>query len=448
MSVLLALAGLGVSAAYAGEVPAAAPAPAAPPLVPAAAPAPPLVPAAPQTAPAANPPVTFEPAPPSEPAAPDAASPSDAARIAALEARLAALEAEQVALPQVEPAPAQTFPGLLNPSISFNGLFLGSAQWNDGVLAEPHVGGEAGEAAFPGGGETFGTGLNVQEMELQLRSVVDPYFNASITLAIPGTEGVEAEEAYVQLTAVPRLLVNVGKFKQPFGRENATHTHALLTVDKSLVGQRIFGGEGLNDVAVNAQLLLPTPWYSELTLGVDRGTHDVLLGSGDSLGVGGMAHWKNLFDLSYETSIELGVSGLVGKNAFDGTSVVGGVDLTLKSHGRGSRQWNRLVWQSEYLVMKREGAPEDASVGGLYSTVEYALTRRLWVGGRFDYVGLPEPVEGGHSLAATGILVLAPTEFSAVRLQYQRQWLPDGHVVDSVTSQLNFTIGAHPAHSY
>jgi hypothetical protein len=341
---------------------------------------------------------------------------------------------------------AQNFPGLMNPSLSFNGLFIGGAEWDDGKLAKPHLGGEAGEAAYAGAGETYGTGINVQEMELQILSVVDPYFKANAVLSIPGTEGIEVEEGYVTLTSIPRVLVTVGKIKEPFGRENATHTHALLTIDKSLIGQRVFGGEGLNDVGVNAAVLLPTPWYSELTVGVDRGTNEIALNSGDPLGLGYMAHWKNMFDLSYSTSVELGLSGLTGKNATDGQTVVGGVDLTLKSRGAGRRQFNRVIWQNEYLLMKRPGAPDDSTVGGLYSTLEYSLNKEIWVGGRFDYVGLPAPKDA--SLAATGIVVFAPTEFSAIRLQYQHQWLPDGHAVDSVTSQLNFTIGVHPAHSY
>jgi hypothetical protein len=334
----------------------------------------------------------------------------------------------------------------MNPSISFNGLFLGGAEWDDGKLAAPHLGGEAGDAAFPGAGETYGTGLNVQEMELQIQSVVDPYFKANVVLSVPGTEGIEVEEGFVTFTSIPRVLVNVGKIKEPFGRENATHTHALLTIDKSLIGQRIFGGEGLNDMAVNAAWLLPTPWFSELTVGVDRGTNEVAMGSGDPLGLGVMAHWKNMFDLSYSTSAELGVSGLTGENAFDGRTVVGGVDLTLKSRGSGRHQFNRIIWQNEYLFMNRPGAPDDATVGGLYSTLEYSLGKQVWLGARFDMVGLPKPTAA--SFAGSGILVYAPTEFSDVRLQYQHQWLPDGHASDSVTGQLNFTIGVHPAHSY
>jgi hypothetical protein len=102
------------------------------------------------------------------------------------------------------------------------------------------------------------------------------------------------------------------------------------------------------------------------------------------------------------------------------------------------------VWQSELLAMERKGAPTDEELAGFYSTIEYSLSRRWWIGGRYDLVGF----EQNEAFGATVIGVFAPTEFSAVRLQGQRQFLPDGHTVDSLVSQLNFTIGAHPAHAY
>ncbi len=357
-----------------------------------------------------------------------------------------ALAQEPGAPAEAQPPPVQVFPGALNPQLSFNGLFLAGAQWDDGALTTPHLGGEAGEAAFPGAGETFGTGLNVQEMELQLRAAVDPYFNANVVLAIPGTEGIEVEEGYVQLVSIPRTTITIGKIKEAFGRENLTHTHGLLTIDKSLVGQALLGGEGLNDVGVNAAFLLPTPWYSELLVSADRGSHEGLFNSGKPEGFGYLAHWKNLFEASYETSIELGLSGAAGLNDGDGLSKLGGVDVTVKSHGRGSRQFNRLIWQSEFMLLDREGA-DARTLGGVYSTVEYSLSSRVWLGGRYDYLGIAG-TEADKAQAATAIFVFAPTEFSAFRIQAQRQWAPGGHTVDSVVGQLNFTIGAHPAHSY
>lgn len=349
--------------------------------------------------------------------------------------------------PPLPPPPAppavQSFPGLLNPSISVNGLIVGALTIDDGEIAPPGIishehGEETGEAEeFHG--ETFGTGLFLQETELRLAAAVDPYFKGDFTLAMHGIEGVEIEEGYVQMVAVPRLTLSIGKFKEPFGRENLAHTHALLTIDRSLVGQRLLGDEGLNDVALSAALLLPTPWFSELSLVGDAGNNEVLYGSGLPEGFGAMAHWKNLVDLSYETTLELGVSGATGLDAAGGRTVLAGADLTLRSHGRGKRQHNKLIWQTEYLWLKDD-------VGGLYSTLEYALTRRFWAGGRFDLVGFPgeaaDRVYGG-----TLLLAFVPTEFSAIRLQGQRQFLAD-EVVDSVVAQLNFTLGAHPAHAY
>lgn len=350
----------------------------------------------------------------------------------------------------VASAPTQSFPGLMNPSISFNGLFLAGLQLDDGTdLGDPHLGGEAGEAVGPAFGETYGTGLNVQEMELQIQSKVDPYFDAVVVLAMPGLEGLEIEEGYVRLLSIPRFTLTVGKLKEPFGRENPTHTHALLTVDKSLVGQRVFGGEGLNDVVVQGALLVPLPWFSEISVGVDSGRNEVLYGSGVPEGVGSLVHLKNLVDLSYATSLELGLSGATGLDAFDGRSSVGGVDLTVKSHGRGRRQWRKIVWQSEALYAVRENADVDEKIGGLYSTLEGAFARCWWVGGRFDWVGLPPDPDLGTTVAGTAIVVLAPTEFSSFRLQGQHQVaLDSGRSVDSLVGQLDFTIGVHPAHGY
>ncbi len=349
-----------------------------------------------------------------------------------------------------EDGAGQSFLSAMNPGISANGLFLAGAELDDGELAAPSWTGES--ADLPGKGETFGTGLSVQEMEVQLTSAVDPYFKANMVLAIPGTEGLEVEEGFVTVTAVPRLLVNIGKIKEPFGRENVTHTHALLTIDRALVSQRVFGEEGLNDVGVNAQLLLPLPWYSQLTLGVDAGQNEGVLGSGDAGGFGYLAHWKNLVDLGDNYSVEVGASGLSGLDDIGGQSVVGGVDVTVKGHGSARHQWNRLVWQNEFIFADKGRAPSASKpgqqIGGLYSTLEYSFTKRFWLGGRFDMVGLPKPVDGGQTFGATAIAVLAPTEFSCFRLQAQRQFLPGGHTADSLTGQLSFVIGVHPAHSY
>lgn len=340
----------------------------------------------------------------------------------------------------------QSFPGLMNPAISANGLFLASLERQDGALSGPAPGEDEPSNALYGQGETFGTGLAIQELELQLTAAVDPYLKANMILAIPGGEGIEAEEVYLTFTSIPRVLINVGKMREPFGRENLAHTHALLTIDRALISQRVFGAEGQSDMGVNAALLLPLPWYSELILGVDAGKNEVLYDSGLPGGLGSYARWKNQGDLGATGSLELGVSGATGLNAYEGRSLAGGADLTFRASGRAQNQWRRLIWQNELLVMSRENAPDDAQLGGLYSTLELSPSKRVWVGGRFDYVGLFSAE--APTVGATAIAMFTPTEFSAFRLQAQRQFLPDNHTVDSLVAQANFTIGTHPAHNY
>ena len=90
-----------------------------------------------------------------------------------------------------------------NPAISANGLFLGSYTSREKAGAEP------------------GTGIHIQEMEVQLTSFVDAYFKADMILALPGGEGIEVEEGFVTTQGLPyNLTLKAGKFYADLGRHN------------------------------------------------------------------------------------------------------------------------------------------------------------------------------------------------------------------------------------
>jgi hypothetical protein len=75
--------------------------------------------------------------------------------------------------------------------------------------------------------------LYVNEVELSLQAVVDPYVRADLFLSFgrnPETlkYGVDVEEGYVTTLSLPaRLQLKAGKFKEALGRINPTHAHAL-----------------------------------------------------------------------------------------------------------------------------------------------------------------------------------------------------------------------------
>ncbi|MEE1551191.1 MAG: hypothetical protein V1244_06155, partial [Nitrospinaceae bacterium] len=197
-----------------------------------------------------------------------------------------------------------------NPAISINGLFLGSYSSAPLIRAEafrdlhlPEENGEHSEdeaehpEATHGHGLPAKNGMSIQEVEIRLTSVVDAYFKTDITLAIPGTEGLELETAEIVTTNLPNLAIKAGKFYADLGTHNTLHTHAFPFLDPPIAHERILGSEGLNEVGISANLLLPVAWYSELTVQILNGNNE-LFNSANGNDLVYLGRWDNLWDLS------------------------------------------------------------------------------------------------------------------------------------------------------
>ncbi len=268
-------------------------------------------------------------------------------------------------------------------------------------------------------------------------------------LAMPGGEGIEVEEGYVTSLQHPfGLGLRVGKFKVPFGRENAQHTHALPFIDRSLVGDAIFGEKGLNEVGIEASYLIPTPWYSLISLMLLNGNNELLFDSPDAGDVAVAGDLSNVFDLSVNTTVELGLSMTAGRRGEAGTSEAAGARLVYKWRPVNNANRRGAVVVLEAMWAHPAGSDDSANEPtGAYAYAQWRLARRWYVAGRYDILGedahLDRPTQRG-----TLILTLAPTEFSALRLQTASTILPDGDRDLSAFLQLNITIGAHPAHAY
>src|SRR6476620_8445777 len=111
------------------------------------------------------------------------------------------------------------------------------------------------------GNKNFNTYLN--ETELSLQAVVDPYARADFFLSFgrdpeTGKYGVEVEEGYLTTLSLPaRLQLKAGKFKEAVGRINPMHAHALPFIDLPNAYVNYFG-DGLNDEGASLSWLLPT----------------------------------------------------------------------------------------------------------------------------------------------------------------------------------------------
>lgn len=333
---------------------------------------------------------------------------------------------------------ANPFSNFFNPALSLNGLLLGSATT---------------------GGLPDGTraGLSFQELELQLTANVDPYLSANAVLSIPGLEGLEVEEAF--LTALPQplgLSLRAGKVRLPFGRENPLHTHGLPFVDRSLVNSDVFGPEGLSEVVAEAAWLAPLPWYTLLTVSVLDGANEALFGSPQGSDLAAAAALRMVFDVSDDATVEAGASYALGRNVEFQLAQALGAHLVFRWRPARDAINSSAMLTLEAIVARRPNDPSrnetpSPDTGGCYAEAQWQLTRGWYLGARAEFLGHRGLGSGGDSdmtLRQSAIVVFAPTEFSAFRLQGNVVEPPGGEPVIEGYLQANFTIGAHPAHSY
>jgi hypothetical protein len=267
-------------------------------------------------------------------------------RFAQLEQRLAALGgvAEQAAPPAPsDPAGPPSLPPssarVFNPDTSVNGNFLGVAGKNP-FSSQPS--------------------LELSEVELSFRAIVDSYARADFFLAA-GPEGVEVEEGYVTFTSLPKQLqLKAGKLRAQFGKVNTLHTHALPTADRPLVVTNLLGGdEGLSDSGLSLSKLIDNPAvFLEATGEIYAGTGDVFQSMRRSRPTY-VGHLRAYRDISEDKNLEFGASYAYGQTdvgADDGLDLqkqLFGMDATFRYRPLRRAIYQRLNLRTE-LIWSRD----------------------------------------------------------------------------------------------
>jgi Putative beta-barrel porin-2, OmpL-like. bbp2 len=345
-------------------------------------------------------------------------------------------------------ATAQTrsiYSNLANPSIGMNALFSGQAARN---LDEPY-------------------GLHFDEAEISLISVVDPYWTLVSNIVFTGDGEVDPEEVWARSTNIPGIQLKLGKIRGTFGKQGLLHTHAFPFIQPPVIMANTIGDEGFKDAGVEAAWLTPLPWYSELTGGVYQAIgaddeHPLDFGSTRHDNVPYLGHFKNLFDLNDETTLDLGQSILQGRGIDGHRHSAYGADVTVRNVPLRRSNQRGWILQSEYL---QKGTTADGTYhreqNGWYALLKYRLSQIWWVGVRgeqasdsftdflIDDVG--DPIPGKVTRGSVNI-AWTPSEFSFVRLEYSHAEADGGNGLkpndDRIMIQMSYTIGYHPAHAY
>ncbi len=283
--------------------------------------------------------------------------------------------------------------------------------------------------------------MNLDEAEVAFQAWVDPYAKANFFLSVT-KGGIDVVTLPYDLTA------KAGKFKALFGKDNTWHAHVRPWIDQPLVIHNFFGDEGFNDDGISVSKSIANPWnaFIEATGEVFEGHVANVFDTGSLNDLIYNGHLKVFRDISENNNIEVGTSyarGTLGAvhNQF------AGLDVTYRWKPPQRGLYNSFIGRLEAIADKRGDA--NRTLRGFYASADYQLTRRLFTGVRIDsanrFVDGATPNDRGVS----GTLTFWPSEFSQLRGQLRRMRYGDvGRSVTELLLQLQFSIGAHGAHSF
>jgi hypothetical protein len=405
-------------------------------------------------------------------------------RIAELETKLSQMEAQKAAKPAAAPSPIAASTGTrnvydnsFNPSIGviLNGKYSSFSGRNSNI-----PGFAVGEEGARGK-----EGFAIDESELNFASNVDDKFFGSLTASIvreDGEDKIELEEAFVQTLpgmGLPTgLNVKAGRAFWTLGYLNEHHSHADDFADRPLP-YRIFLNNNFNDDGVEVSYILPTDWYSEIGGGAFRGD-DFPFGNARGSSVGAWSAFGRVGgDIGEDQAWRVGAYLLSGNAtdrlsnedavSFTGDSRLYAADLRYTWAPTGNAHEQEVILQGEYFWRHEDGTFDDTVLGtgpidfdghssGWYAQTVYKFLPQWRVGYRYGRLESPDVPTGltGSLLDSLGnnpdthslMTDWTNSEFSRIRLQFNREALAQDQKDNQFLVQYIMSIGAHGAHKY
>ena len=414
-------------------------------------------------------------------------------RIQALESRLlkteSSVKAVQVKSEQVS-ATHSTSRGnsTFNPAISLilDGRYASfDNDPEDYELPGFALGGEAGLAE---------KGFSVGHTELIMSANIDDKFYGKMTLALAEHEGateVELEEAFIQTLGLGNgMTVKAGRFFSEIGYLNKQHVHYWDFADAPLIYRGLFGNQLIDD-GVQFTYVAPTDTFLQLGAEVLSGSRFPASGRvngvgawtafvdiGDDIGIEhswqlGLSHWQSN-DVEGRESGGHGAHGGVAEiPSFSGDSKINALDIVYKWAPDGNPKNTNFKLQFEYFDRKESGTVTMLNSGPPVETSSYNGHQKGWyvqmiyqfkaqwrAGLRYDQLGSNNTGSDANVLGEAGLgneghtprrssamLEWLPSEFSRVRLQYNRD---DSYEKsdNQVFLQYTMSLGSHGAHQF
>lgn len=333
------------------------------------------------------------------------------------------------------------------------------------------------------------SGFGIHEAEINLQASIDPYLYGNTTASLHQEDDkieLELEEAFIRTQALPAgWSVKAGRFFSGMGYLNSQHSHNWDFVDAPLVYRAFFNNQ-YNDDGIQLRWQLPTPFYWEIGAEGFAGRNFPAGGAGK--GLGSTALFSHIGgDLGANQSWQLGLSYLQtkpnqrkallmgadeddanGSYGFSGHSKTYGLDAVWKWAPQGNARDQQFTLQGEAYQRREQGhitlSDESSSLysrqrGGYLQAVYKFLPQwrtgirydRIWAYNRGDNKSIlaqTDLLADGYAPHRTSLMLdYTPSEFSRIRLQYNRDYsLPQ--INQQLMLQFIVSLGAHGAHPF
>jgi hypothetical protein len=279
------------------------------------------------------------------------------------------------------------------------------------------------------------------EIELNLKTAVDPYSNAVLTIAF-GEEGAEVEEGYLNITDLPfDLQAKVGRMRLSFNRINQFHKDVLPFNDLPVYLTQQFSEAGLIKDGVELSYILPTSVYSEFKLGGYSGNVDTSFSDKQMLT---SFRWRSFFDLGNDGGVDVGASYLTGINN-NGTvedryqTDITGLDLRVKK-GVGLNRY--VMSTNEWLFGRQDTGSNKTDTTGSFHYLGFNWDKQWQAGIGFNHSQSPDTLDTTNNHFYS--LVYKWTEFQQYKVEYSK----DDSGNQSVIVGLTYFLGPHKIHEF
>lgn len=337
-------------------------------------------------------------------------------------------------------------------------------------------------------------GLSVGHSELILSANIDDKFYGQMTLALADHEGateLELEEAFIQTLGLGNgMTVKAGRFFSEMGYLNKQHAHAWDFADAPLIYRGLFGNSLIDD-GVQFTYIASTETFLQLGSEILSGSRHPA--AGRTNGIGAWTAFADIGgDIGIEHSWQLGLShwqandiegrksgghadggGVTETPSFSGDSKINAFDLVYKWAPNGNPKNQNFKFQFEYfdreengvVTMLNSGPPVettryDGHQKGWYAQATYKFDPQWRAGLRYDQLESNNRGSDADVLVEAGLdnedytpkrysamLEWLPSEFSRVRLQYNRDESYE-ETDNQIFLQYTMSLGSHSAHQF